>query len=482
MKLATKSGVPTSVTYGVLKTLQAAIRTVQPTALAVVFDPRGPTFRSAASLLDPSGTGPLAAAAARLSAAGRLDWQELANRLLAVDAVRRDVAAAATAAAAATPASYLQPSGSFLPPPPPLTSAAAFSAAALLPDGALPGGPAAAAATGGGLEELPPALQALQLPAALGPPAPAAAAPPSWASKKAAVALGLLTEALGPELAEALGLAAAAGAEGVAPPLLATPTYKAGRASHGSDFYTDFFNLQRLLGLMSVTPLIRPWLEADDLIGLLVKDAVRQGMAVRILSSDRDLMQLVDDAHGVAMLSPASPAALAAVDAGGGAGTAGGPSRSFPFSTLHEAQVVAALGVPPRLVADYKALTGDDSDCLPGVEGVGPKTAAQLLAAHGSLAGVHAAAASLTPKRRAALQAATAASHYTLAMARVLGAPGAPEAPPDVLPPDLMDRLSLRGFEPDLVGPALNELEMWSMAPAARRGAALWREFGGGRA
>ncbi|PNG99459.1 DNA polymerase I [Tetrabaena socialis] len=74
--LSTTTGVPTSVTYGVLRALREAVRSVRPTALAVVFD-NGPTFRGLMSLLDPSGPG--GAVAARLVREGRLDWQASAR-------------------------------------------------------------------------------------------------------------------------------------------------------------------------------------------------------------------------------------------------------------------------------------------------------------------------------------------------------------------------------------------------------------------
>ncbi|GFR40453.1 hypothetical protein Agub_g982 [Astrephomene gubernaculifera] len=454
--LTTSSGVPTSITYSVVRTLHAALRTLRPTALAVVFDPRGPTFRGAMSLLDPSAAGgQLGRAAARLVQQGRLDWQDLASRLLLYTSIRADLQAAAAVEAAATPASFLLPGGTFLPPPPP---------------DFIPYTPAAAAAAAAAGEELP-----------LG----ADAAPPSLSRGRAAVsaALQVLAAALGPELASELGLtevAAAEEEEGAAAVLL-EPSYKAGRAQHTERFYTDFHNMQRLLGLMSVKPLVRPWLEGDDLAGLLVQEAVRQGMSVRLISGDRDLMQLVSDEYDVSLLYPAKApkkgAAAAAAAAGGGRVR---PSSEFPFSELREADVVAALGVGPERVAECKALMGDDSDRLPGVKGIGPKTAVQLLEAYGSLSGVYGAVGQLPAKRRALLQESQAAAQYSLAMARVLGTEGAPSAPPDVLPPGLLQRLQLRGFEPGLVEPALRELGMKSLTRGSGRGGDLWRDFGGG--
>ncbi|GIL83850.1 hypothetical protein Vretifemale_12584 [Volvox reticuliferus] len=432
--LSTSTGTPTSVTYGVMRVLQAALRRVQPTSLAVVFDPPGPTFRSALSLIEPvaAAAGGRGIAAAELVQQGRLDWKDLASRLLSLPPVVADMQAAAAAEVAAAPASYLHPSGSFLPPPPP-------------PPPLLTTHVATAAASGDLLHMQPPALRCLTSTAGLA---------------------AMLAAALGPELAEVLSLTEPAGPAAVA---TFEPSYKAGRASKGGEFYSDLMNLQRLLGLMSVTPLSRPWLEADDLAGLLVQQAVQKGMAVRILSGDRDLMQLVSDPWDVAMLYPtaslpertsssspsgsppsADTASLSTANAeaasarragtspppprsrlqrAGTAGRAGGGTATdFPFVELREADVVSALGVAPALVPDYKALTGDASDRLPGVAGIGPKTAVELLALYGNLAGVHCAAAvrtsKLSSKRRAALQDALPASQYTVTMARVLGSPG----------------------------------------------------------
>ncbi len=99
--------------------------------------------------------------------------------------------------------------------------------------------------------------------------------------------------------------------------------------------------------------------EADDLIASLVKLARAEGLQVVIVSSDKDLMQLVGG--DVWMLDTMRDAVL-------------GPP-----------EVQAKLGVPPAQVRDYLALVGDSSDNVPGVPSVGPKTATELLRAHGDL-------------------------------------------------------------------------------------------------
>ncbi|MDY0909954.1 5'-3' exonuclease [Microbacterium sp. CFBP9034] len=109
--------------------------------------------------------------------------------------------------------------------------------------------------------------------------------------------------------------------------------------------------------------------EADDVIGTLATDA---GLPVDIVTGDRDLFQLVDDAHDVRVVY-----------------TARGMSN---LEVVTEATVVTKYGVLPSQYADFATLRGDSSDGLPGVAGIGDKTAATLLAAHGDLPGILAAA------------------------------------------------------------------------------------------
>ncbi|NNH02805.1 5'-3' exonuclease [Microbacterium ulmi] len=109
--------------------------------------------------------------------------------------------------------------------------------------------------------------------------------------------------------------------------------------------------------------------EADDVIGTLATTAT---LPVDIVTGDRDLFQLVDDARDVRVVY-----------------TARGMSR---LEIVTDEVVVAKYGVLPSQYADFATLRGDASDGLPGVPGIGEKSAATLLAAHGDLAGIVAAA------------------------------------------------------------------------------------------
>jgi 5'-3' exonuclease len=119
-----------------------------------------------------------------------------------------------------------------------------------------------------------------------------------------------------------------------------------------------------------------PGYEADDVIGTL---ATRARGPVDVVTGDRDLFQLVDDGRGVRVLY-----------------TARGITD---IETVDEAAVAAKYGIPGRAYADFAVLRGDPSDGLPGVAGVGAKTAAALISAFGDLAGIRAAAArTVVPK------------------------------------------------------------------------------------
>jgi DNA polymerase I len=106
--------------------------------------------------------------------------------------------------------------------------------------------------------------------------------------------------------------------------------------------------------------------EADDVIASLVKRAREQGIKVMVVSGDRDVYQLVED--GVRVMTT---------------------SRGVTDTKIYDRQgVIERYGVPPELVTDLIGLKGDTSDNIPGVPGIGDKTAAQLLNEYGDLEGV----------------------------------------------------------------------------------------------
>lgn len=128
--------------------------------------------------------------------------------------------------------------------------------------------------------------------------------------------------------------------------------------------------IRDVLAALGIAVVGTPEAEADDVIGTLATDA---GMPVDIVTGDRDLFQLVDDDLGVRVLY-----------------TARGVGK---HEQVTDDVVMARYGVHGHQYADFATMRGDSSDGLPGVAGVGDKTAASLLASYGDLAGVRAAAA-----------------------------------------------------------------------------------------
>lgn len=124
-----------------------------------------------------------------------------------------------------------------------------------------------------------------------------------------------------------------------------------------------------VLAAIGIAVVGAPGYEADDVIGTLATGA---GMPVDVVTGDRDLFQLVDDAAGVRVLY-----------VGKGVGR---------HERVDEAWVLEKYAVRADQYADFATLRGDASDGLPGVKGVGEKTAASLLQAYGDIAGVRAAA------------------------------------------------------------------------------------------
>jgi 5'-3' exonuclease len=139
--------------------------------------------------------------------------------------------------------------------------------------------------------------------------------------------------------------------------------------------------IEAVLDALGIARVGVPDYEADDVIGTYT---ARAKGPVDIVTGDRDLYQLVDDARGVRVLYPIK-----------GVGT---------LQLTDEAALREKYGVDGRGYADLALLRGDPSDGLPGVAGIGEKTAAKLLAEFGDLAGILAAvddpAARLTPSQR----------------------------------------------------------------------------------
>lgn len=141
------------------------------------------------------------------------------------------------------------------------------------------------------------------------------------------------------------------------------PEYKANRSSTPDEFAGQIDITKEVLGALGITVLSEPGFEADDLIATLATQAENEGYRVLVVTGDRDALQLVSD--DVTVLYPRK-----------------GVSELTRFTP--EA-VVEKYGLTPRQYPDFAALRGDPSDNLPGIPGVGEKTAAKWIAEYGSL-------------------------------------------------------------------------------------------------
>ena len=139
------------------------------------------------------------------------------------------------------------------------------------------------------------------------------------------------------------------------------PAYKATRAKMPEDLRPQIERIRQMVDIFKLPRLEMEGFEADDVLGSVARKAALQGLGVKIITGDRDLLQLVDERTAVYVA---------------------GDDKTY---VTNEDVESSKFGVPPELVVDYKAIVGDKSDNIPGVPGVGEKTAQVLLKTYKSL-------------------------------------------------------------------------------------------------
>ncbi|MFM8380651.1 MAG: 5'-3' exonuclease H3TH domain-containing protein, partial [Actinomycetota bacterium] len=163
----------------------------------------------------------------------------------------------------------------------------------------------------------------------------------------------------------------------------AEPSYKAQREASPEILRQQVGIVREVLDAMGITTADVIGFEADDVIATLADRAVEKGYRVIVVTGDRDSYQLVRDPHVRVLYNKRGVTDYALYD---------------------EAGILDRTGVTPRQYPAYAALRGDPSDNLPGVPGVGEKTAAKLITAYGGIDGIYANLESQTPKLQSALR------------------------------------------------------------------------------
>lgn len=144
--------------------------------------------------------------------------------------------------------------------------------------------------------------------------------------------------------------------------------YKGTRAKMPDELRLQIDRIREVVTALNIPILELEGYEADDVLGTIARQVKGHNVPAHIVTGDRDLLQLVD-ANTVVELPP-------------------GRGQREP-SIYNEQAVMEKMGVRPDQIVDYKALVGDQSDNIPGVTGVGPKTAVRLLAKYGSLDAIY---------------------------------------------------------------------------------------------
>jgi DNA polymerase-1 len=158
------------------------------------------------------------------------------------------------------------------------------------------------------------------------------------------------------------------------------PEYKAQRAEMPESLVKQLPYVKAVTRAMGLGGIEQDGVESDDLLASQAVALARAGHDVLIVSSDKDFAQIVSDRIRI-MLPPPSA------------------NPQLGWRRMDAAGVVEKFGVPPAQIAEYLALVGDTSDNIPGIAGVGPKTATKWLQQFGGLEGVIAQAGALQPER-----------------------------------------------------------------------------------
>ncbi|MCX7671112.1 MAG: DNA polymerase I, partial [Anaerolineae bacterium] len=176
------------------------------------------------------------------------------------------------------------------------------------------------------------------------------------------------------------------------------PEYKGHRERMPDELRTQVERIKQVVETLNIPIFTADGFEADDVLATLARQASAQGVETLIVTGDRDILQVVDDRVHVL--------------------TSG---RQFSDTIIYDpAAVQEKYGLRPEQLVDFKALVGDKSDNIPGVRGIGEKTAAELLQKYGTLDNIYAHLEEIKPERvRKALEAGRADAELSRKLGRI---------------------------------------------------------------
>lgn len=204
--------------------------------------------------------------------------------------------------------------------------------------------------------------------------------------------------------------------------------YKAGRAETPDDFYAQIPRILELIRAFGFRHVSDPRFEADDLLCAYARAAEKAGDRVTVITGDRDALQLASERIRIAI-----------------------PHKGYQQAEyLGPQEILLKYGVRPDQIASYKGLSGDSSDNLPGVKGIGPKIASALLQQFGSLTGIYDHLADIRPSVRAKLAADREQAFFCERMALLIE---------DMPLPVALEELALRSLPADPPFAFLRSLE-----------------------
>ncbi|NMB62925.1 MAG: DNA polymerase I [Chloroflexi bacterium] len=173
--------------------------------------------------------------------------------------------------------------------------------------------------------------------------------------------------------------------------------YKATREKMPDDLIPQIERIREVVDAFNIPRLEMPGYEADDVLGSVANEAVQRGFGVKIITGDRDLLQLVDDRVIINLTG----------------------SKMSDAQDYFREDVKKSLGVFPDQVVDYKALIGDTSDNIPGIKGIGQKTADKLLEEFSHLDDIYANLDKISGRTRTLLEAGKDSAYLSYDLARI---------------------------------------------------------------